>query len=220
MSRYQIVLLALVLGACSGNEQVGENQTRLAGLSADSLFYAVERQLLDGEETVVDFHITAEGAFQADLRGRLRLQSGNRAELSAMGTVGSDSADLHLVSDGSEMVYGNGVELKIATPSGLNESIAVGMARMGLLHNLVRLFSNEAPDHPDGTVMEWVQVTDLSRLDGGADALGIQFTLVVSGVASGTALLKVDDETGETIVREQTVQFPDGEMRVVERYVG
>ncbi len=91
---------------------------------------------------------------------------------------------------------------------------------MGLLHNLARLVSNEAPDHPDGTVMQWVQVTDLSRLDGGAGELGIQFTLVVSGVASGTALLRVDDETGETIVREQTVQFPDGEMRVVERYIG
>ncbi len=104
MSRYQIVLFALVSGACSGNEQVGDNQTRLAGLSADSLFYAVERQLLDGEETIVDFHVTAEGAFQADLRGRLRLQSGNRAELSARGTFGSDSADLRLVSDGSEMV--------------------------------------------------------------------------------------------------------------------
>ena len=220
MSKCGILSLALVSFACGETETANEGQTRFSSLSADSVFYAVERQLLESDETVVNFHITAEGAFQADLRGRLLLQSGNRAELSAVGTFGPDSVNARLVSDGSEMRYGNGVELIADTPVGLNESIAVGMTRMGLLHNLVRLVSNEVPDHSDGAVMDWVQVTGLSRIDDGADDLGIQFALVVSGTASGTALMRVDDQTGETIIREQTVQFPDGEMLVVERYVG
>jgi len=206
--------------SCSPDAETARGDSRLRELSADSLFYAVEQLLLESDSTLIRFHVTSEGVYTADLRGELVLLEGNRAMLSGIGMFGPDSARLHLESDGSTMHFGNGVDLEDETPRELNRALVIGMTRMGLLHSLARLVDNTAPDHADGGVTDWVQVRDLSRMDAVDAALGVEFAIVVGGEPTGFATLNVDPETGETIVRRQTVQFPDGEMRVIERYRG
>jgi hypothetical protein len=45
----------------------------------------------------------------------------------------------------------------------------------------------------------------------------VTFALTVDGEPSGTATLEID-RNGYPAVRRQTVEFPTGEMKVVERY--
>lgn len=220
MNRTTLIPLIVIGLSCSENAESNRRDSRLRELSADSLFYAVEQMLLETDSNLIRFHITADGPLTADLRGDLVLLAGNRAMLNATGTFGPDSARLHLESDGSTMHFGNGVDLDGETPRELNRALVIGMTRMGLLHSLARLVENTPPDHADGGVTDWVQVRDLSRMNPMDAALGVEFAIVVDGERVGAATLNVDAETGETIVRRQTVQFPDGEMRVIERYGG
>ena len=47
-----------------------------------------------------------------------------------------------------------------------------------------------------------------------------EFEILVDGQNSGAVTLWLDAETGMPARREQVVQFPDGEMKVVEIYRG
>lgn len=93
---------------------------------------------------------------------------------------------------------------------------------MGVLHNLAMLVGGAPPDHAAGGVEDWVQTVDHRRPvpsgpPPGPDGEAVTFGLVVGGEPSGTATLWLDDR-GVPVRREQTVEFPEGVMRVVERY--
>lgn len=179
----------------------------------------IETQLLEAERLELDYRVTAEGPFQADIAGRLELTE-NGARLTGTGTFGFDSVDLWLESDGTELVYGNGPE-RITTdaPPHLREALVIGLTRMGILHNLARLTANHPPDHADGGAASWVVLDDFSWDAQGDGAGRMAFALAVEGEPSGTASLALDP-AGQPAVRRQNVVFTDGEMRVVERYHG
>jgi hypothetical protein len=73
-----------------------------------------------------------------------------------------------------------------------------------------------------GGVRQWVEVSDFSLGEGGADdtasSLTISFAITVAGEPAGTAMLSFDEETGLPLRREQTVKFETGAMTVVEVY--
>lgn len=177
-----------------------------------SRFYDLELRLLSAEHVEVEFEITAEGAYEAELRGLLVYHDAF-TYLVAQGMFAGKPTRVEMVSTETEVRGGFDVAHILGPlPPALGEGILLGMTRMGLLHNLAVLTQNQMPDGVDGKMREWVQVEEMENADDG----GLRFGLIVGGERAGRVSLKMTD--GLPSHREQVVQFPNGEMRVVERY--
>jgi len=188
-------------------------------------FARMEQRLLDAHEFELHYVITAEGAFTANLEGAIELRGDNIAEIWGTGSFGEQFVDFSFTSNGEDIFASTADgSFDANTPEELNKALVIGMTRMGLLHNIVRIISGELPDHASGGVEEWVIVRDFSggplqQLDGGTrSASPVHFNLVVSGVPSGRATLWEEPSLSIPIGRDQVVQFETGEMRVKERY--
>lgn len=209
-------LLALVAAARPDAGRGQESESASGGAAA--AFSGLETRLMDARTVRLGFDITSEGAFESDLRGTLAITGDDRVELVASGTFGGQAVDLKASSDGRGFTYGNGDGLRTgAIPPRLKEALLIGLTRMGLLHNLAVLTANSPPDRAEGGVREWVRVHDFGW---SADVPpAARFSIEVAGTPVGSASLGLDPD-GNPVIRRQTVQFPQGEMRVVERYSG
>lgn len=198
-------------------EQARAPQAELDGL---------ERRLLE-QDFVLEFVIKSEGAVASDLKGSLQV-TGEFIEMQATGTFADTDQDLSWDSDYDTLTIKNaGGEHKVPCPPKLREAIVIGLTRMGLLHNLAMLTGGAPPDHGEGGVTEWVQLGELSPqaevevVGTSAEARAhapITFTINVSGEKAGRTTLWTDLELGRPVQRHQIVQFPEGEMRVLETY--
>jgi hypothetical protein len=207
---FGFLMLAISCGSDQWREQASSRTEPAA------VFSGLEDRLLNASTVRFDFHVTAEGAFDADLRGALHVGPAERVRLTASGHFGGQPVDLFLRSEEEEFEFGNGANRTTRVkPPHLKEAIFIGLTRMGILHNLARLVSARAPDHADGAVREWVTVGSFAATASESDALS--FDLTVAGEPAGSASLEIGSH-GRPIGRRQTVQFPSGEMRVVERY--
>ena len=221
LPRRAIWILILAAAACrpEADPEPVQSADPITSIDPADVIRALENRLLDANVARLAFHVTAEGAFQADIRGELNIEPGGRVGLTGTGFFGPDSVDLFLLSERGKLEYGNGPDrTTIPTPSYLTESLLIGLSRMGILHNLARLTENAPPDHAGGGVLDWV-VLDSFQADTAAiaETYPVIFAMTVAGEPSGTASLEID-RNGYPAVRRQTVQFPEGEMRVVERY--
>jgi hypothetical protein len=193
-------------------------------VEAPRLVEALESLLMGETGVILPFRVQAEGGFEAELEGSLQLASGGRARLNATGTFGDLPVEALLISDGRRMVWtNNGVRHEGETPRYLREGLVLGLSRMGILHNLALLVNGSPPDATDGTAQEWVKITDPAHA--GSDpseptGVAVHFGIVVAGAPSGEATLWVDPTSGVPLLRRQEVMFPQGSMRVTERYVG
>ena len=188
-------------------------------------FARMEERLLDAHEFELHYVITAEGAFTANLEGGIKLKKNNVAEIWGTGNFGGDFMDYSFTSNGNIIFASiDDGSFDADVPAELNRAIILGMTRMGLLHNVVRILSGELPDHASGGVDEWVTVSGFSsgpqqKLDGrSANAIPVHFGLTVDGVPSGTATIWEEATLRIPLGRDQVVQFETGEMRVKERY--
>lgn len=196
----------------------GGTEAPAAAPAPAETFTDLEARLLGADEVHVAFDVTAEGAVEVALEGRLDLNADGSTELTATGTFAGRPVDVALRADGDGMRWGAAAApAEGPPPPALREAILVGFTRMGILHNLARLTGNAPPDHAEGGVADWV-VVDAFRpaaMDGSEHA--VAFDITVAGEPSGSATLGVDAE-GRPVERRQAVQFPQGEMRVAERY--
>jgi hypothetical protein len=98
----------------------------------------------------------------------------------------------------------------------------LGLIRMGVTHNLAQLVAWEFVDHHDGDPDAWVEARDVVageiEIREGRQLRPVRFTVVVSGKESAEATLWLDEEDGLPVLREQTVEFDEGSMTVVERF--
>lgn len=190
--------------------------------SARELLDALEERLLGDTGVEIPFRVTSEGAFQAELEGVLFLASGQRLRLECSGTYGDRAVEALLVSDGERLFRVlNGSTEEAPLPSHLREGLVLGLVRMGILHNLGRLLAGGFPDATDGSASAWVEAMD--PVHGGADpevptGVAVVFGIRVGGEPSGDATLWLDPVTEVPLLRRQVVRFPEGEMRVTERY--
>lgn len=191
-----------------------------SGPAAAEVFAQLETRLLRANSLSLDFHITAEGALAADLQGMLRVGSAaprrHNMLLSVWGEFAGQQVSAVLSAGDAGMSLGGGdVLMGEPRPEHLAEAVLIGLTRMGILHNLARLLADAAPDHADGGVREWVTVGDFAADQ--EDPAAFSFAITVAGTPAATARLQLDD-AGLPRLRQQTVVFPGGEMRVTERY--
>ena len=180
------------------------------------MFRTLEKRLLEARTVRLDFHLSAEGVVEADLRGSLEISPTREITLTASGQFGGQPVELLLRAEGEQFELSNGSEKNIfPRPSHLEEALLIGLTRMGILHNLARLVGAAPPDHGDGEVSDWVVVSSFAK--DAIDSASISFDLAVAGESAGSASLEIDSH-GKPVVRRQTVHFPSGEMRVVEQY--
>ena len=195
--------MALVFFGC-GSSSPPIEEADLDPSLADELA-AFERALLEAESSTLPFEVTAEGALEVALEGELRIE-GVMVRLTATGTFGGETVDLQLHADESFLFIG---ESERPRPPHLKEALVLGLTRMGILHNLARLTNGQPPDHSDVGVEPWLRV----RVE---DAPAYSFTILVDGERVAEARLTVTG--GRPVSRQQTVAFPEGEMRVRETY--
>lgn len=223
------LLTAALAAGCASTDPTSADATSSAlpgadaGEDAAADFALIEERLLALGTVYLDFQITSEGVVESDLEGTLVMQPGQAARLAAGGTFDEQPVALRLVSDGRQWSGGSAAgSFAEPTPRALREGLVLGITRMGLLHNLAKLSSGSPPDATDGTARLWVKTTDMRRgkAQVGPDRTLLPFTfgILVSGQPAGEATLWVDADTYLPVRREQTVRFPQGEMRVVERY--
>jgi len=184
---------------------------------ARSQFEALEERLLGAETVRITFAIEAEGSNTANVRGILELGPGGKAKLDASGSFAGQAGEAHFVSDGRTMKgESGGKRFELATGAALHESILIGLIRMGLLHNIAVLWGGRPPDRAEGGIREWVVASE--HHDASSEGKpAIAFTIVVQGTPMGETTL-VLDAAGLPAERTQVVHFPNGDMRVVERY--
>lgn len=184
-----------------------------AGTGPAADFFALEERLLAVDSMRFEFRATAEGVIEADLQGVFDIGPAADVRLAASGTFDGQPVDLLLRTSGNQLELGNGTNVtRMPTPAYLKEALVIGLTRMGILHNLARLTAGAAPDHAAGGVRDWVALGSFA-----ADAGAPSFELTVAGEPAGSATLEVDS-AGHPMLRRQTVEFPAGQMRVVERY--
>lgn len=182
----------------------------------DELFQQLEARLLAAETVNIVFHVTAEGAVTADLRGNLTMSRGGEIALSADGEFAGEPVALRLTAEGERYTYGNATQRTLAVrPAALEDALAIGFMRMGVLHNLAQLAEGAPPDHAAGGIGEWVVVDEFTAVR--LPQPGLSFAITVAGEPAGTAVFNLD-ANGLPLERRQMVQFPTGEMYVVEQY--
>jgi hypothetical protein len=174
-------------------------------------FEALESKIYEAPGLTFSFDINSSGAVTSNLRGEVKLCSGNRVSIRSQGEIFDQPITSMLEAVGNTLKL-NGRELQV--PAELNESIMVGLLRMGLLHNLVRLGGDFVPDHAGGGVEDWVQVPVV-----GVSGDRLFFDVLVSGQRAGKADL-ILSKKGWPQRRVQTVYFGTEEMKVIEIYSG
>ena len=202
---------------------LAEVESRDGAADPEAMFRAAEEALLATDVLTVDHVATSSGALVSDLAGTLQFQTGPALELDARGTFAGQPCELRLASDGRDLdVLGGAGARRLASPPALEEAIVRGWMRMGLLHNLARLVVSAAPDRAEGGVSAWVEVHGFSagptRMVNGTLARSLNFTIRVQGHDAAKATLWLAVDSGRPLERQQTVEFPNGSMTVVERY--
>lgn len=167
-----LLIGALALGA-----------TSLRAQRFETIFRDAEAQLVQADTVALDFEVSAEGVVSASLSGSLHRAGDTALELRATGSFADQEVDLHLTVAGETMTWGNGTASSEGpVPAALWPALAVGLTRMGILHNLARLVAGESPDHADGGVTEWVTVDEFPQ---GQMRVTEQYTSLTPGPGAG-----------------------------------
>ena len=182
-------------------------------LASPSRLTLLEERLLQARGVDIDFDLRAEGAFSAELHGRMTMRAGGTLQMQAEGSFGEQQARLSWqAAEGFCRGLRDDRELyRVETPF-LDEAILLGLTRMGILHNLARFFSESPPDHADSGIGDWLMVQNES-----SQGDSIRFDLDVSGQRAATIALTLDAD-GLPLRRLQRVEFPGGVMSVREDY--
>jgi hypothetical protein len=187
-------------------------------------FAAFEKRVLAAQHVLIEAHVTASGALQAQLQGRAEFNPRNHLALSFRGALAGAARELQLQADGGSAALVSAPRLRdSAAPPVLNYAVLLGLTRAGLLHNLARLANLELPERAEGGAGRWITVENFHHptyaLAGpleGAFAFG--FDLVANGQIVGAQRLWLDPVSGLPRRREQTLQSPQGEVQVTEDY--
>lgn len=216
-------LLTLCLAGCAAGPQPIP-----AGASAADRLAASERALLNAKGVTGTFDIESQGENPSQFAGNIELGDGNALKITAVGSYKSEAVQLELDSRDSagtnrSTTKGPSVSSHRDPPTPkLREAVALGLSRMGLLHNLVALSLDRPVDKAEGGADAWVKAVDVKS--GAAETLNgvactrVEFGIALSGQRMGEASVCIADATGLPIARTQTMHFPSGDMTETETF--
>jgi hypothetical protein len=192
-------------------------------VSAEQTMIDLERRLQEAKRVEIAFDIQSEGTVVSQLRGTLVWTRDGELRLDATGEFGGKPQQLELRADAETLEVRVAGELRHTgpRPSKLIEALVLGFTRQGLLHNLAMAVGGQPPSFADGGFDEWMRVVEPQLRPpeglGSDEASPLEFQLEIEGqhVADATLWLRADELPLE---RRQTVEFPEGQMKVVERY--
>jgi hypothetical protein len=182
----------------------------------------LERRLVAATKVEIAFEIQSEGAVASQLSGTLSWTRDGELHLVATGEFAGEAQDLELRADAEslEALVAGEARHTGARPAQLVEAIVLSFTRQGLLHNLALLTAGLPPEHGDGGIDEWLRYVEPQlgppEVFGAGEATPLEFQIEVADQHVGHATLWLRDDV--PLERRQTVEFPDGQMEVVERY--
>lgn len=212
LAAMRATLLLVALAACGGSATSGgaaepgagsalvaAPPTAAADPAAPPSIDAIEARLLGERVVVIGFSIRSEGTVTSKVEGDVTITADNRARWRFSGSIAGKPVAIDKT-------------LGAADGAHLTEAIVLGWTRMGLLHNIYLLATGGAIERGGGGLADFVATKQTA-----SDATSVSVDLVVAGKPMGTAHLEVDSLALPRL-RHQTVQFPEGEMKVVEQY--
>lgn len=229
-------LLTLLLGvglgcATTGDSLSGQPADPVTGQAdpkrddawAERTLIDLERSLQDAGRVEIAFEIQSEGSVVSQLRGTLTWTRDGEMRIDATGEFAGEPQQLELRADAETLEVRVAGELRHSgpRPSKLVEAVVLSFTRQGLLHNLAMLVGGLPPSLADGGFDEWLRVIQPqlgpTEVFGGDEARPLEFQMEIEGqhVGHATLWLRADNLPLE---RHQTVEFPEGQMKVVERY--
>jgi hypothetical protein len=228
------VLLGVGLGcgcATTGDSLSGQPDDPVTGQAepkrddawAERTMIDLERRLQGANRVEIAFDIQSEGTVVSQLRGTLVWSRDGELRLDATGEFDGKPQQLELLADAKmlEVRVAGEVRHSGPRPPKLVEAVVLSLTRQGLLHNLAMTVGGLPPSLADGGFDEWMRVFQPQlgppEVFGSDEARPLEFQIEVEGqhVGHATLWLRADDLPLE---RQQTVEFPEGQMRVVERY--
>lgn len=230
MRRTPLLALCFSLACASSGDSLENEPTKpieptpeLQPQVAAQTMTELERRLQAAARVEIAFVIESEGALVSRLEGKLAWSRDGALSLTATGTFADAPQQLELRGDAHTLgiVLAGESRWSGARPPALIEALVIGLTRQGLLHNLAMLSGGLPPDHADGGVAEWVEWIDpqlgAPEVLGAGQARPLDFEITVEDQRVAHATLWLDDR-GLPLERRQIVDFPEGQMRVTERY--
>jgi len=212
---YAMALAALLSTAVACGPAVTARHPPTQSYKAAALLAQAESVLLGSDHLRIRSEILATGAVQAKLSVEVDI-AGRKVRFAATGTFAGKPVHVAYVSDGKR------TNLGIPAPPHTVEAIVIGITRMGLLHNVVKVMGRSPPDRAMGGVRDWVRAKHVElgapRPSPAANEVVVQFALHVAGRAVGSAEVWIDEARHVPTGRVQSVHFPQGTMNVNETY--
>lgn len=222
ISKKKFALLFVLAGCAAGPRPVpaSANEIRRLSMAEDALLY--------GNNMTATFELDSKGENAAHMTGTLELLDGNALHLVAEGNFKSEPVQVELDSRDSSGITrtstkGASVESHRDPPaSKLRHTVALGISRMGLLHDVVTLALDKPIDKIDGGFENWAKTIEVK--DGASESINgevckrVDFVVQVEGKKMGEASMCISDATALPIQRNMTVHFPEGDTTVVETY--
>jgi hypothetical protein len=227
-----VLLLGPALGcATTGDTLSGEPATPATAEIEDKRDDAwAERTLIDLERDLeaagrveIAFEIQSEGTVVSQLRGTLVWERDGDMRLDATGEFDGKPQQLELRADATTLEVRVGGETRHSgpRPTRLVEAVVLSFTRQGLLHNLAMAVGGLPPSLADGGFDEWLRVVEVQlgppEVFGEGEKLPLEFQMEIESQRVGNATLWLGPNK-LPIERQQTVDFPEGQMKVVERY--
>jgi hypothetical protein len=226
------VLLGVAIGcATTGDTLSGEPAAPMSAQTEDKredawakqVMIDLEQRLQDASRVELAFEIQSEGTVVSHLRGTLVWTRDGELRLDVSGEFDGQPQQLELRADEATLEVRVAGELRHSgpRPAKLVEAVVLSFTRQGLLHNLAMAVGGLPPTLADGGFDEWLRVVEPQlgppEVFGEGEARPLEFQMEIEGqhVANATLWLGANDLP---IERHQTVEFPEGRMKVVERY--
>lgn len=197
------------------------------GTSAVDRLHAMEEVLTKATKLSGTFELSSQGENAGTFKGSLTLLEENKLKLTAEGSFKGEYAYVELDSRDGAITRTSTRGPKATTfrdlpAPKLREAVALGLSRMGLMHNLVVLSGGESVEKREGGFDAWVKAGEV-RPGGVSDVDGVKctrvdFTVLVEGRSMGDASLCIGDGTGLPLERTSTIHFPTGDMTLTEKF--
>lgn len=213
------VLFVVLVGCAAGPRPVPSEAT-----PAERLTLCETATL--GAKAVASFEIDAQGVHQARFTGTLELTGSNALQLGAEGKFDREDVRVDLESMRGDInrsvTRGASVNSHHLAPApALGEAVVVGLVRMGLLHNLVRLALDADVSNAEGGLREELKVDNVRAVGveevDGEKCHRVDYSLQV-GPVKGDATLCIADATALPLQRRLVAHFAEGDLTATEHF--